>query len=298
MAKKIAVLGLNGYLGRDVINSLLDVKYRKDVALPLRAITRDASKFSSSDEIEYIQATLDDKESLLKALNGVDTLIVLTNAAVNVDSAIDAAVENKVKLFIPSEFGTDYRHSTSKKPFQSKIDTVAYAQGKGLKTVSVLNGLFGDMLVNIPAVIGIKAQTNSFERFGDGDAKLSVSFSSDIGNSVAELATTEHPEQLPDYVRIQSDVVSFNEIANAYERYKGVKLEVEQKSNEELFDAANRFLETGEGGRAGFTSFVKANINAAPNSMNFSKENDNDLVNPGKFQWTSFLSKAEKHWSA
>lgn len=302
MAKvTLAVVGLTGQIGQHVLKAVTDAKFKDHYNFPIRAFTRDPSKYKSTETVEYYASgSFTDTAALEKSLEGVNTLIDLTNPSVDSKPLVDAAVKAGVKLFFPSEFGGDYDGKKFAAIFQAKGEIVAYARSKGLKTVLYRTGLFADWVINMPIVanaFGIDRENNVYRKIGSGDRKVSVSFLRDIGYGLVSVAYRD-PSFLPNELRVQSDSITANQLAAIYEKATGVKLTVENVTEEEsIKESEEAFKNIATGGFPAFITVIRAYGQTSVGGVDFSQNNANQLVNPGTFEWTSFAPEAEKIWS-
>jgi len=229
----------------------------------------------------------------------VDAVIDVSSNQVDSKPLVDAAKRAGAKLYFPSEFGVDYKPEIFPRLFGGKLAIAQYGRDAGLKVVEVKTGFFADWFINAPVALKIDSDTNVYTQYGTGDYPGAFSFLSDIGRAVASLAHRE-PGELPNVVRIQSDSLTANQVAAIYEKAKGVKLTVKNIPAEEVLRQAEEANSNGPPGFPTFLSVLVGYIVHPSNPTNFSKHNDNDLVNKdGKlFEWTKFEPAATKVWSA
>jgi uncharacterized protein YbjT (DUF2867 family) len=118
--KKIAVLGASGLIGQPVVKQLANAGF--DLTLVSRDSSKLKSAFPNLSGTKFVQADVSDPSTLKEAFNGTLKPRDLSDVNVGVDvvlsllgapalttqkTFIDAAVEARVKRFIPSEFGCD-----------------------------------------------------------------------------------------------------------------------------------------------------------------------------------------------
>lgn len=126
---KVLLTGANGYIGRRLKNIL---KNKKDVEL--RVFVRNKNSFSEekNKNIEIVEGDTFDKESLKRALNGVDTAYYLIHSLskenykdldkLSAQNFIDAAAECGVKRVIYLG-GLGVKNSDTSKHLLSRIET-------------------------------------------------------------------------------------------------------------------------------------------------------------------------------
>lgn len=132
----IVLVGVNGAIGKHILNALLSPTFKSLYTLPIRAITRDAAKAQANlpsgatqNDIKFYTAKIATGEGFDVAFKGVDVVINVLGIGVSYNKVSDAALAAKTKVYIPSEFGTDTSLFGAYKPvFQTKIDSLEYAK--------------------------------------------------------------------------------------------------------------------------------------------------------------------------
>jgi len=257
-----------------------------------------------------------DPATLENALEGCDVLVnaMGTNGdhESNKVALVDIAAKVGVKVYIPSEFGVDphvdsefIRHPM----WQGKKAHDKYAESKGLKVISIYNGLFMEHPHGgFQAFHGFYPERQAWYVPGDGTTPISITSKTDIGRSIIELVTmaSETPERVPSRIRLAGtsrtpkEIVDIFNLASKGKTYiKLIPLSDEEskvfmnKDNMKpppglpkdfdlnyIYDVASRvFRMAGSGG-----------------NLDFSQRNDNELVNPGesKWKWKTIESYAEE----
>ncbi|GME86022.1 unnamed protein product [Ambrosiozyma monospora] len=162
----IAVFGTNGALGKPTLDALTSSTFSSKISFPIRAITRDPSKYTSNDEIKYYKADSADIDSFKDVLTGVDVLINLggTSDIPHYDTPLDALLKyakETVKLYIPSQFGTELDVVDLPGFLQVKTAHSEKARAAGVKTIDVISSLFfvpGSYLYEL--IYGFNPETN------------------------------------------------------------------------------------------------------------------------------------------
>jgi hypothetical protein len=297
MPNTVAIVGLHGSLGKPILNALTTT-FKSKVQLPVRAVSRDISELKSNDAIKYYEATK--KEEYEAAFEGVDVVVDLRNPLhidTSNDPVVKGAAEQGVKVFVPSNFGSDFTVTTYGAAFQEKIDSANVAKSLGLKVVEICTGLFLDWTYGIitdPQFLSIDIAKGSYSRPGDGQTKVAVSFLADIGSYVAS-AVTKPLDELPTRLRVYSAITTYDEVAALYEKGKGITLKVEPISLQAAQDKATQVLSRGITGFPDYIVVVTAaNIQGA---NDFSKSKDNEYLNPKLFKTGDFTSTVSAAWS-
>ncbi|KAI0926206.1 hypothetical protein AcW1_008430 [Taiwanofungus camphoratus] len=166
----VAIVGATGSLGKEVVNVFLTA-YRPffpRVLALLRETSSPAAQALAAQgaELHKIDAS-NPGPSLVKALEGVDVLVSLVGRApLEYKNAVfEAALKNGVKVYFPSEFGSDYRLNDfpgwDNFDWNIKREHVAkareIAQGK-VKIVATYTGLFLEIAIAV-SPFGIEAAT-------------------------------------------------------------------------------------------------------------------------------------------
>lgn len=169
---KVAVTGASGHIGGNLVRALLEEK--RDV----RAIVREDTRALDGLNVEFAKADVREKESLLKAFSGCETVYHLAAQItivgdksgivneVNVkgtSNVVSACIECGVKRLV--HFSSV--HALSQIPFEEPIDetrplaisglALAYDRAKALSEIEVLKGVENGLdavIVNPAGVIG------------------------------------------------------------------------------------------------------------------------------------------------
>jgi hypothetical protein len=293
----VAIIGVNGSLGRSVLTALTGPIFKTKISLPILAITRDLSTVKEKiDHVSYLQAN--DSESYQRALGGVNAVIDLRPfPALSNTGVIEAAAKAGVTLYITSEFGVDYRlNERYRNLFTLKRDSAALARSKGLKVVEVKVGFFIDEVVDAYGSLIFFDPVN-----GISDAPqlnqpvISVTSVRDIGLSLASLVFRS-PTELPDIVRISGDHVSPRDVISVYEKATGKKATSQPKTVTEIAAIADNAIANGQV-LENYLDILRA-VSVTSEAANLSTDNHNDFVNPGLFEWEKFDKHGLNSWAA
>ncbi|KAG8765987.1 hypothetical protein FRC12_007151 [Ceratobasidium sp. 428] len=255
-SKVVAVAGAGGLVGKAFTDALLDSGVFK-----VRILTRESSIDSAPlQDFKKRGASLhaisyEDEASIIKALEGVDTVVATVAAAALVSAQIPlvkAAKKAGVKLYFPSEYGSEFEDDSSPSPIiQAKKTVLKTAKEVGLPVAVVSNGGFPECCF-IPCVkqdyspesslilvkispIGYTFAQKKVTIWGDGNAKHSWTTVRDVAQWVAKVLENVPIEQLQNkHLRIQGDLASSNEVVKLWERKHNDKLQVEYRPVEEL----------------------------------------------------------------
>ncbi|KAG8749506.1 hypothetical protein FRC12_013385 [Ceratobasidium sp. 428] len=242
--KVVALAGAGGFVGKAFTDALLE----RNAFAEVRILTRESSIDSAPlQDFKKRGASLhaisyEDEASIIKALEGVDT-VVATVAGTALVSAqvplIKAAKKAGVKLYFPSEYGSEFEGDSNPSPvIQAKKTVLKTAKEVGLPVAAVSNGGFPEYCFIPP--IGYAFAEKKVTIWGDGNAKNSWTTVRDVAQWVANVLKTVPIEQLQDkHFRIQGDLASSNEIVKLWEEKHNItvlqdKLQVEYRSVEEV----------------------------------------------------------------
>lgn len=296
---KVAVFGLTGQLGGPFIRAFTSDKYKGHYEFPIRAATRDPSKYSSTEEVEYVKTDINDAESLKKTLNGVNIVLDVTGTAVSSKPLIDAAVAAGASVYFNSEFGSDLAASGLKwipPSFALKLDEAKYArQSPQLKTISVRNNVFADFILpGALGIFGIDAANKTALKYEGYENKFTVTWISDIANAVASIAYKD-PKTLPDSVKLHGSSVSVKDVIEYFEKKEDAQFaltiipweESKKLANESEHKLNNNDFSSPDEAFGLFVNILRAYLlNPEDRSVvDFAKENNNDLVDIKFRQW-------------
>ncbi|PVH14832.1 uncharacterized protein CXQ87_005108 [Candidozyma duobushaemuli] len=291
---RIAVFGLGGFLGAPVLEALESSSFSDKINYPVLAVTRDDSKYKSTDKVKYVKGdTAKDVDALTKELSGVDVIISLVSPSPDLNAAIEKiAAAVKPKLVIPSQFGVDIEESQQVFPgfLGIKQDHSKKLRDAGLKVVDIQTGLFGtadSFVEHIAPLVGANAETKQVKYLGSPKFEFSYSILSDIGKAVAAVATS-NPSSLPDQLRIQSGTISQEAIVAKYGKSKSIEFSATEVSKEDALAEAKKVWAEGFDGSK-FLYYLQAIISQGEEKGLWFTKDDNEVVNPkgASWKWTT-----------
>lgn len=290
----VVVVGANGVLGPHVLKALVSENFKSLYQLPIRVVTRDASKSSaiSGDDFKYYTADLLSGEGLEEAFKDVDVVINLLGTKIPHTKVADAAAAAKAKLYFPSEYGTDIENSGEyKNLFKIKIDALAYARSLGLKAVAINCGAFAEFILTVPPFFGINfPEPGKFTYYGDLSTKLSITSLVDVGKVIASVAAKD-PSTIPDKVVFSGQNATIEQIKEAYEKAAGTTLEPIQLPLSEVTGPALEVAKRGAQSELDFLTGLKGAVYAG---AVFHVPAQNEFVSKGLFTFTP-IDEAAKY---
>ncbi|GEQ72349.1 hypothetical protein JCM33374_g6036 [Metschnikowia sp. JCM 33374] len=232
----VAVFGLNGNLGASTLAAFESSTFSDKFQLPILAVTRDASNKTSTDVVKYVQGDIQNgQDALIKELANVDVAISLLGATPDVLGHIEGVLKGiKPKVYIPSQFGIDIPAGSKILPglLTFKSTHSENVRALGIKVVDISTSLFagGIWLHQVVGHVGIDSESKSVTYLGSPDTKFSFTTIDDIGKVVVSVASKAFaaPVDFPDTLRVQSGVLTPEEVVKAYEKDNNTKLEVKE----------------------------------------------------------------------
>ena len=289
----ITIIGLNGFLGKPVLEAINSGIFDDKINFPIKAITRKEPE-TKNDKIEYVVSEINEesiKSTLSQKLSGTDVIIELIGpnpeAFANIENLVDAI---KPKLFIPSQFGTDIPKVDEYAPGFLGIKTQhsENVRKSGVKVVDIITSLFavpGAFLYEWVGSTGINADDKTVKLIGDINQQFDISKLEDVGKAVLSIATNPNPRELPDTIRIGSDRITVKDVIDRYSKDHNVELKIVSEQSAE--DAKKEFTESLKVGFDGdkFLWYLQVIAAQGLDKGLLSSKLDNELVNPGESLW-------------
>ncbi|KAL6904082.1 hypothetical protein GGI43DRAFT_432712 [Trichoderma evansii] len=213
--QNVIVVGAGGTIGPVFISKLQNAGFNVSV------LAREASKATYASDITVHRTDLS-HSSLVKAFQGIDA-VVSAVATFNVPdqiAMIDAAVEAKVKRFLPSEYGGD----ASLPDLENIAPFALFGYGHGL--------------------MGFHFDDPKVQLFDKGVRPLDATTMNQVG--LAAAATLQHLEETENKrIYVKSFSVSQVQIVNAFEKLSDKKFKRTDGNTKELIAAGKKHLEEG-----------------------------------------------------
>ena len=231
MANKLTVLvaGATGMLGSKIVLALLD-KGNLDVRAMVRSSNDSDEKNRQKidamiKDAMIVEADVMQPETLLPACVGVDVVVsAIGNNNVTVPgqkNLIDAAKQQHVKRFIPSDYSIDYRKLDygDNHNLDMRKEVFEYLQQSGLEYTLVLNGMFMDYITYMP-MFDLKNQI--FQYWGDGEMPMALTTTDDTAKYVAEAVSD--PNLANTALEVAGDTLTPKQLKSTYEAATGTQL--------------------------------------------------------------------------
>lgn len=179
------------------------------------------------NDIKFYSANVESGEDLDKALEGADVVVNLLEPEVNHSKVVEnVATFKSVKLYLPSEFGADIEETDYYLPlFKPKTDALELVQKLGLKTVSIITGVFFEYAFTVPPLVGVNfPNPGQIQYYGNFDVEISGTSVADTGKVIASVVSKD-PLTLPPKILINAQTMTPRLLANAYKTSTGTELE-------------------------------------------------------------------------
>ncbi len=237
----ILVAGATGMLGSKIVSALLD-KSNLDVRAMVRSLSPPQASLNDGNAenrqkidamkakgAAIVEGDVMQPQTLLPACAGVDVVVsAIGNNEVTVPgqkNLIDAAKQQGVKRFIPSDYCVDYRKLDygDNDNLDKRKEVFEYLQLMGLEYTLVLNGAFMDTITYMP-LFDLEHQT--FQYWGDGETPLDFTTTDDTAKYVAEAVSD--PGLANTALEVAGDTLTPKQLKATYEEATGTKLTEKQ----------------------------------------------------------------------
>ena len=257
----LILVGGTGALGMEVAKGLVQA----EGFTSFKAIVRSAPNATALQDLGWTLVEVPDffdTPVLEAALQGAKTVVSTIGKGdlVKLEIAtVQAAKKAGAELFVPSQFGVDFRRwGTTNPVLASKRQVLEAAKEVGLPTLSVFVGFFSD------AIFGFTTDLTNGKAsiVGDGSAKTTFTRRSDIGKVLAKaLADPDLLNSMVDNnvtLSMNGETLSYKEAIEALEKATDKKFEIEYLDPEEALKQEQDLLAKGLQGDMGafYRSFV------------------------------------------
>lgn len=227
----VLVVGSTGMLGFKIVLALLD-KGATQVKAMVRQDDSNEENRQKIDEMNalgaaIVEGDLMQPETLLSVCEGVDVVVsAVGNNQVTVPgqkNLIDAAKQQGVKRFIPSDYSVDYRKLDygDNDNLDMRKQVFEYLQLMGLEYTLILNGAFMDN-VGTPYMPQFDLEHQTFQYWGDGETPLDFTTTDDTAKYVAE--AVNDPDLANTALEVAGDVLTAKQLKAVYEEATGKPL--------------------------------------------------------------------------
>jgi uncharacterized protein YbjT (DUF2867 family) len=247
------VVGGAGDLGHRIVAALLSSPRPRQVRVGLRGGLTGKHAMRAQAWVaagaEVVDADLQDRDSLLRACDGVTAVISAVQGGPEtiIDgqmNLLDACRQSGVARLVPSDFAEDlFSVPEGINPYLDlRRQFAKHLQSSGVGYTHVLNGGFMDVIFASPGMIQADAGTISF--WGDGHMPLDFTTLDDVAAYV--VAAVDNPATLNSVVEVAGDRRTVHQIADDYEAATGRSLtRICRGSIEEGYATLHRMVAAG-----------------------------------------------------
>jgi NAD(P)H dehydrogenase (quinone) len=235
----ILVTGATGQYGTKVLEHLLT----KDIEAPrISALVRDAAKGQHLQDqgIELRVGNYADVDSLVRALQGVDTLLLVSsndrgaveNRTAHHLNVIQAAKTAQVKHLVYTSFVTKpaFQNSAIAGFLTSHAQTEQAIKDSGLTYTILQNGIYLEM---IPIFAGAQVAETGVILFPAQAGKANWVLRAELAEAAAHVLTTQGHENKT-YVLVNTEATSFQDIAQDLSEHLGKDIRYQSPPVEEF----------------------------------------------------------------
>ena len=214
MTSTIVVAGATGNLGGRIVKAL---RHHEAEVWALVRPEADPDKLAAleAEGARIIKVDLGDNSELVAALKGADVVVSALNGLrpVIVDAQsrlLAASVQAGVKRFMPSDYAADFTKTADEpnRNFDLRREFAQILDAAPIEAVSVLNGMFTDILAYGNPLIDLRKQSTTY--WGEPDQLLDFTTMDDTAEVTALAALASQAER---YVRVAGDTLDAKALA-------------------------------------------------------------------------------------
>jgi uncharacterized protein YbjT (DUF2867 family) len=254
---KLVFIGGTGRLGGEIAKGLITSDFQQHVA-----VVRRSSLPTSMEKIEKlislgwtiheVDAMESNSKELIESMKDVNVIVSTlggpslkrTEMAI-LDAAIKANQEQgdkSVQLFVPSQFGVDYRRWHISHPIHKNKEAVLqYAQSLGVPTLSVFNGVLSDIIFH--ALTDLKNMKATI--VNGGNHLVSFTRRSDIGYVLAK-ALSDPEYNKGGHLSMQGSIMTWRDALTLIEPKVGKSFDISDITAEEALQKEKELLAAGD----------------------------------------------------
>jgi uncharacterized protein YbjT (DUF2867 family) len=243
---KLFFVGGTGGLGSEIAEGLVKAEgFEEKIAL-VRSES-DKTKHLADLGWKVVVVDFSDAAALQASMKGVKVLVSTVGGASLQETEIalmNAAHAAGASLFVPSQFGVDFRRWKLTFPLMKlKAAVLEHAESLGLPTLQVQVGAFSDTTLHfLPDIPNRKATV-----VNGGKALYSFTRRSDIGYVLAKALGNPKYNQ-GGYLAMHAETVSYMQYLTLVEEVAGFKFTIEDISGEEAHQREQELLAKGDMG--------------------------------------------------
>ncbi|CAA7013586.1 unnamed protein product [Microthlaspi erraticum] len=248
MTSTILVIGATGYIGKLIVegsaksgHSTFALVREASLSDPVKAKLVDSFKDLG---VSILYGSLNDKDSLVKAIKHVDVVISAVGRLQILDQTniIDAIKESgNVKRFLPSEFGNDVDRTVAIEPalseFIMKAQIRRAIEAAKIPYTYVVTGCFAGFFVPSLGQCHLRLKSPPRDKisiYDNGNGKAIINTEEDIVAYTLKAVDDSRTLNKILYIHPPKNIVSQNDMVGLWERKIGKTLDKTYVSEEEL----------------------------------------------------------------
>ncbi|EZQ12536.1 SDR family oxidoreductase [Acinetobacter sp. Ver3] len=226
----ILVTGATGHLGRSVVQQLKQQLQNNEFAILARNLEK--AKPYVNEHIEVREGDFNQPESLIKAFQRVDKLLLISTMEMNrfeqhknvIDAAREAGVQHVYYTGLSIQ---NIENSAVKDLMISHFQTEDYLKASGLKYTLLRNTMYAEA---IPQIIGERVIDTGIQLSG-GAGKVPYVLRAELGEAIANaLIQNDHENKV--YELVGSQTYSYQDIADELSQLKTIPVEYHDLTEE------------------------------------------------------------------
>lgn len=226
----ILVTGATGHLGRSVVQQLKQQLQNNEFAVLARNLEK--AKPYVNEHIEVREGDFNQPESLIKAFQGIDKLLLISTMEMNrfeqhknvIDAAREAGIQHVYYTGLSIQ---NIENSAVKDLMISHFQTEDYLKASGLKYTLLRNTMYAEA---IPQIIGEGVIDTGIQLSG-GAGKVPYVLRAELGEAIANaLIQNDHENKV--YELVGSQTYSYQDIADELSQLKTIPVEYHNLTEE------------------------------------------------------------------
>ena len=226
----ILVTGATGHLGRSVVQQLKQQLQNNEFAVLARNLEK--AKPYVNEHIEVREGDFNQPESLIKAFQRVDKLLLISTMEMNrfeqhknvIDAAREAGIQHVYYTGLSIQ---NIENSAVKDLMISHFQTEDYLKASGLKYTLLRNTMYAEA---IPQIIGERVIDTGIQLSG-GAGKVPYVLRAELGEAIANtLIQNDHENKV--YELVGSQTYSYQDIADELSQLKTIPVEYHDLTEE------------------------------------------------------------------
>lgn len=237
----VLIAGITGILGSKIASTILE-KGVMNVKGLVRSNNINDKKQQQLDDLKakgvvFVEGDLFDQQSLTEACKNVEIIVsaikgsssdqtnlyredIVLSGQLNL---LEAAINNNVKKFVPSDYSVDYFKLDLGDNYNLdfRIKFAELLKQSGLEYTFILNGAFTEVQLS-PFAKLFDFEVGTFSYWGDGEQLCDFTTYDDTAKYIAEAIAD--PQMVNEALKVAGDVLTMKQLLAIFEQVKGKKL--------------------------------------------------------------------------